>query len=215
LGGTLTNFTTIKASIDRMRRIDVQREKGELDFFNKKERANIENEYQRLLEYLEGIREMKEPPAIMFVVDLKKEHIAIAEARRLGIPVVGVADTNADPEAVEYPIPGNDDAIRSIKLFTTLIADAYNEGAKLYEEKIRSSTDKGADAPKEAKTDKRAPKTAEKPAAVGPAVVKMKRKLVAAGTAEDVEISAELEQKPAGAALVEDENSGESIGESN
>lgn len=209
LGGTLTNFTTIKASIDRMRRIDIQREKGELDFFNKKERASIENEYLRLQEYLEGIREMKEPPAIMFVVDLKKEHIAIAEARRLGIPVVGVADTNADPEAVDYPIPGNDDAIRSIKLFTTLIADAYAEGAKHFEEKIRSSTDKGSEAaaPKEAKGEKRSGKAAaEKPAAAGPAVVKMKRKLVAAGTAEDVEISAELEQKPAGAALADDES---------
>ncbi len=198
LGGTLTNFTTIKASIDRLRRIDIQREKGELDFFNKKERAAIENEYTRLLEYLEGIREMKEPPAMMFVVDLKKEHIAIAEARRLRIPVVGIADTNSDPEAVDYPIPGNDDAIRSIKLFTQMVSDSYKEGAKIFEEKLRSSTDKDSDTAKEAKPERRPGRgDGTKAAGPGPAVVKMsKRKLVAAGTAEDVEISAELEQKP-------------------
>ncbi len=210
LGGMMTNFETIKASIDRLRKIDQMREKGELEFFTKKERAGIEKEYIRLSEYLNGIRDMKEAPSVMFVVDLPKEHIAVAEAKRLGIPVVAIADTNSDPELVEYPIPGNDDAIRSIKLFTNLVADAYIEGAKEYESKLRASTDKASDVAKEAaevataaKEDKRRPgargaKPADKKP-VGPTVVKAskQRKLVAAGTAELVEIQAELENPDA------------------
>ncbi|PIS11885.1 MAG: 30S ribosomal protein S2 [Bdellovibrio sp. CG10_big_fil_rev_8_21_14_0_10_47_8] len=209
LGGMLTNFETIKASIDRLRRIDQQKEKGEFDFYTKKERAGLEKEYVRLSEYLNGIREMKSAPAAMFVVDLPKEHIAVAEAKRLGIPVIAIADTNSDPEAIEYPIPGNDDAIRSIKLFANLVADAYLEGAKEYEQKLRSNTDKGSDlemekaaAEKEAPPEKRG-RTKGRPAAPevkkpeGPSVIKVarQRKLVAAGMAEVVEIQAELENK--------------------
>jgi small subunit ribosomal protein S2 len=164
----------------------------------------------KLTEYLNGIREMKDMPQAMFVVDLPKEHIAVAEARRLGIPVVAIADTNSDPELIEYPIPGNDDAIRSIKLFANLVSDAYLEGKVLYEQRLRSETDKASDTAKEEKTtQEEAPKRrgqrpggrgapeakveAKKPA--GPTVVKATkaRKLVAAGTAEDVEIQAELE----------------------
>lgn len=194
LGGTLTNFQTIKSSIDRLKRIDQMREKGEFEFFPKKERAQIEKEYIKLNEYLEGIREMKEPPSIMFVVDLIKEHIAVAEARRLGIPVVGIADTNADPETIDYPIPGNDDAIRSIKLFANLVAEAYLEGAKMWQESVRSMGDK-AEAVVEKREEKVAPTGKHAAAAAGPAVVKVSkgRKLVAAGTAEDVEIAMELE----------------------
>lgn len=200
LGGMMTNFSTIKASIDRLHKIDQMREKGELEFFSKKERARIEKEYQRLVEYLEGIREMKESPAAMFVVDLNKEHIAVAEARRLGIPVVGIADTNVDPDAIEYPIPGNDDAIRSIKLFANLVAEAYLEGAQAYEQKLRSSTDKASDLEKEKeaaseeKRPSRAAAAADKKG--GPAVVKATktRKLVAAGLADEVEIAQELEE---------------------
>jgi small subunit ribosomal protein S2 len=208
LGGMMTNFSTIKASIDRLRKIDQMREKGELEFFSKKERARIEKEYTRLVEYLEGIREMKESPSVMFVVDLNKEHIAVAEARRLGIPVVGIADTNVDPELIDYPIPGNDDAIRSIKLFANLVADAYLEGAQAWEQKIRTQTDKQSDvekekaaAPAEAPARRgRGPAAAaaasadKKPA--GPTIVKATktRKLVAAGLADDVEIAQELEE---------------------
>ena len=112
LGGMMTNFTTIKQSIDRLRKVEQMKEKGELDFFTKKERIKIEKEYLRLSEFLDGIKEMKDAPAAMFVVDLPKEHIAVAEAKRLGIPVVAIADTNSDPEIIDYPIPGNDDAIR-------------------------------------------------------------------------------------------------------
>lgn len=209
LGGMLTNFETIKASIDRLKKIDQMREKNELDFFTKKERARIEKEYLRLSEFLDGIKDMKDTPAAMFVVDLMKEHIAVAEAKRLGIPVVGIADTNSDPEMIQYPIPGNDDAIRSIKLFTTLVADAYLEGAKEYEQKLRTMTDKESDKDKEtekapvaAREDRRPrSKGPQRPAEAkksdaGPSVVKVTkaRKLVAAGMAEKLEIEAELEQ---------------------
>ncbi|MES2855453.1 MAG: 30S ribosomal protein S2 [Bdellovibrionota bacterium] len=213
LGGMMTNFATIKASIDRLRRIDGMREKGELEFFSKKERAKIEKEYTRLVDYLEGIREMKDAPSAMFVVDLNKEHIAVLEANRLGIPVVGIADTNVDPESIQYPIPGNDDAIRSIKLFANLVADAYLEGAQVYEQKRRADSDKQSDLAKEkeamaasepasARADRRPGRGgADKAAAAGapktgPSVVKAAktRKLVAAGMADEVEIQQELEE---------------------
>ncbi len=210
LGGTLTNFETIKTSIDRLKKIDQMREKGELEFYSKKERASIEKESLRLKEYLDGIREMKETPGAMFVVDLNKEHIAVAEARRLGIPVVGIADSNTDPEKIGFPIPGNDDAIRSIKLFSNLVAEAFLEGAKEYEQKLRTQTDKASDVAKEEKQDKQQekqdkdarpkrrgdrPGNKEQAKPAGPAVVKVakKRKLVAAGLAEVVEIEAELD----------------------
>ncbi len=205
VGGMLTNFETIKASIARLRKIDQMKEKGELDFYTKKERASIDKDYLRLSEYLGGIRDMKTAPAAMFVVDLPKEHIAVAEAKRMGIPVIAIADSNSDPESIDFPIPGNDDAIRSIKLFTNLIADSYIEGAKEYEQKLRTQTDKGSDLAKEkeasakdttAEKKGRAPKgrTAETQKA-GPEVIKAtkQRKLVAAGMAEVVEIQAELE----------------------
>lgn len=203
LGGMLTNFQTIKSSIDRLKKIDQMREKGELEYFSKKERARMEKEYVRLNEYLDGIREMKEPPTCMFVVDLNKEHIAVAEAKKIGIPVVGIADTNVDPEAIDYPIPGNDDAIRSIKLFANLVAEAFIEGSKRYTEKIRASGGEKKEARAE-RTEERAARPARATEAVaaapaGPAVVKKVskgRKLVAAGTAEDVEIQMELEQAP-------------------
>jgi len=216
LGGMMTNFETIKSSIGRLRKIDTMKEKGEFNYLTKKERAKMEKEYLRLSEFLNGIREMKEMPSAMFVVDLPKEHIAVAEAKRLGMPVVAIADTNSDPEAIEYPIPGNDDAIRSIKLFANLIADAYLEGAKIWEQNIRTMTDKQSDVAKDEKPaskDDAAPKkraggrptpaagkeaTAPVAKKAGPTVIKATkapRKLVAAGTAEEVEIQAELENQ--------------------
>jgi small subunit ribosomal protein S2 len=212
LGGTLTNFQTIKSSIDRLKKIDQMREKGELEYFSKKERARMEKEYLRLSEYLDGIRDMKDAPTCMFVVDLNKEHIAVAEAKRLGIAVVGIADTNVDPEIIDFPIPGNDDAIRSIKLFANLVADAFLEGSKQWQEKVRASGGEMDEKPsmerEQAPSRDRdrggrggrgrpAPTPAADAApAAGPAVVKINkanRKLVAAGTAEDVEIAMELD----------------------
>jgi small subunit ribosomal protein S2 len=209
LGGTLTNFVTLKASIDRMKKIDQMREKGELEFFSKKERSGMEKEYVRLDEYLSGIRDMKEAPQVLFVVDINKEHIAVLEAKKLGIKVVGLCDTNSDPNLIDYPIPANDDAIRSIKLFSELVADAYLAGAKKYESSIRAQTDKKSDVEKDAKEQK-ASRPASRPTArttpvptatkpAGPVVVKAStgRKLVAAGTADDIEIQAEVEQEVA------------------
>ncbi len=211
LGGSLTNFQTIKNSIDRLKKIEQMKEKGQYEYLTKKERAKIDKEAQRLLDYLEGIREMKEPPQAMFVVDIVKEHIAVAEARRLRIPVIAVVDTNADPSLVDYPIPGNDDAIRSLKLFSNLIADSFMEGAQEWEHKLRTQSDKRIDLAdqKEAPVREKPSKEAKPEAnATGPAVVRATkmRKLVAAGLADEVEIAMELEQQEGSPA--EEEESG-------
>ena len=192
LGGMLTNFSTIKNSIERMRKIEKMRENGEFQLFSKKERSRIDKEYQRLVDYLEGIREMKDTPSCMFVVDAVREHIAVKEAKKLRIPVVGLADTNCNPEDIDYPIPGNDDAIKSIKLFCDMVSKAYKEGADKWERELKEQLAKEKE---EAKTEK--PKTDSKEdARGGPAIIKMtKRKLVAAGTAEIVEIEQEVEKK--------------------
>lgn len=206
LGGMLTNFQTIKTSIDRLKRIDQMREKGELEFLSKKERARVEKEYTRLMEYLDGIRDMKDSPSCMFVVDLNKEHIAVAEARRLGIAVVGIADTNSDPETIDYPIPGNDDAIRSIKLFANMVAESFLDGAKQWTDKVRSQTDKQVErVEREEKPAFKAPA----PVGGGPSVVKVSkgRKLVAAGTAEDVEIAMELDSSDVVPEVADEEGS--------
>ncbi len=132
LGGTLTNFKTIKQGIDRLKSIEKMAEDGTYDRLPKKEVANLEREREKLEKNLGGIKDMSRLPAAMFVVDPKKEHIAIHEATRLGIPVLGVVDTNCDPDGIDFVIPGNDDAIRSIKLFSSKIADAAIEGAARY-----------------------------------------------------------------------------------
>ncbi|MDZ4678240.1 MAG: 30S ribosomal protein S2, partial [Oligoflexia bacterium] len=198
LGGTLTNFDTVKQGINRLRKLEQMKEKDDYSAYAKKEVIGFEKERLKLTNVLEGIKEMKEVPSALFIVDLKKEHIAVLEARKLGIPVIGMADTNCDPELIDYPIPSNDDAIRAIKLFTNMIADAYNEGAVNWEQKIRAMTDKQADVAREMKekqigdkktaADAKAATPAKAPTPVaGPAVVKRakKRTLVAAGTAED------------------------------
>jgi small subunit ribosomal protein S2 len=129
LGGTLTNFKTIKAGIDRLKTIEKMAEDGTFDRLPKKEVASLTNEQQKLQKNLGGIKEMTRLPGALFIIDPKKEHIAIHEARRLGIPIIGLVDTNCDPEGIEYIIPGNDDAIRSIRLFAGKVADACIEGA--------------------------------------------------------------------------------------
>ena len=128
LGGMLTNFKTIQERIARMRKIEAMEENGEFDLLPKKEVVKLKLEYEKLLKNLGGIKEMKKLPGALFVVDPRKEHIAIAEARTLHIPIVAIIDTNCDPEEVDYPIPGNDDAIRAVKLIASKIADAVLEG---------------------------------------------------------------------------------------
>jgi small subunit ribosomal protein S2 len=128
LGGTLTNFTTIRKSITRLNKLEEMRETGEHERLPKKEVLELERERQRLEKALIGIRTMDHLPSAVFVIDPKKERIAVAEARRLGIPTVAVVDTNCDPTEIDYPIPGNDDAIRAVRLISARIADAVSEG---------------------------------------------------------------------------------------
>jgi small subunit ribosomal protein S2 len=128
LGGMLTNFETIKKRIERLKQIKKMEEDGVFELLPKKEVQNLKNEVEKLEKYLGGIKEMKQIPACMFVVDPKKEKIAIAEAHKLNIPVVAIVDTNCDPDEVDYPIPGNDDAIRAVKLIASTITNAILEG---------------------------------------------------------------------------------------
>ena len=128
LGGMLTNYQTIKKSIQRLRDIEEMAEDGTFDLLPKKEVSQLELELEKLEKFLGGIKDMPKLPDIMYVVDPKKEYIAVNEARKLGIPVVGICDTNADPDEIDFPIPGNDDAIRAVKLITGAMADAVIEG---------------------------------------------------------------------------------------
>lgn len=126
LGGTLTNFRTIRKRINRLEEIERMEKEGIFERLPKKEVIKLQKEYEKLNELLCGIRDMHKLPAAMFVVDPMKEEIAVREARKLGIPVFGIVDTNCDPDMVDYPIPGNDDAIRSVKLITAIMANAIN-----------------------------------------------------------------------------------------
>jgi small subunit ribosomal protein S2 len=128
LGGTLTNFQTVRKSVNRLRQIEEIEAKGEMARLTKKEAMKLQRERQKLDHALAGIKGMDRLPGAIFVIDTKKERIAVREARRLRIPVVAVVDTNCDPEEVDYPIPGNDDAIRAIRLMTGRMADAIAEG---------------------------------------------------------------------------------------
>ncbi|MCZ7626018.1 MAG: 30S ribosomal protein S2 [Candidatus Methylomirabilota bacterium] len=128
LGGTLTNFQTIRKSVSRLRHIDEMEAKGDWERLTKKEVAKLQREREKLEYALGGIKGMERLPGAIFVIDTKKERIAVSEARRLGIPIVAVVDTNCDPDEVDYPIPGNDDAIRAIRLMASRMADVIQEG---------------------------------------------------------------------------------------
>lgn len=130
LGGTMTNFRTIKQGLDRLRTLERMKEDGTYDQFVKKEVVKMEKERERLEKYLGGLKGMTNVPQVMFVIDPHQEFIAISEARKLGVAVVAITDTNCDPDLVDYVIPGNDDAIRSIKLITSRVADACVEGVQ-------------------------------------------------------------------------------------
>jgi small subunit ribosomal protein S2 len=133
LGGLLTNFTTIQRSIARLRDLEAMATDGRYEFMPKKEIARAEKEKRKLQRNLEGIRNMGRLPDALFVVDTRKEKIAVDEARKLKIPVIGIVDTNCDPDEVDFVIPGNDDALRSIRLFASRVADAVIEGRGLRE----------------------------------------------------------------------------------
>jgi small subunit ribosomal protein S2 len=135
LGGTLTNFKTVKGSLDRMRAIEKMAEDGTFDRLTKKEVLELTRELGKLEKSLGGIKSMTKLPGAVFIIDPSKEHIAVSEARKLEIPIIAVADTNCDPDKIDYVIPGNDDAIRAIRLFAGKIADAAVLGSKLHRER--------------------------------------------------------------------------------
>lgn len=140
LGGTLTNFRTIKGSIDRLRTIERMLTDGTADNLTKKEVLRLHREREKLEANLGGIKNMEHLPGAVFIIDTLKEHIAVAEAQKLGIKIIAVLDTNADPDGIDFPIPGNDDAIRSIELFTSKIADAVIEGKMRHDERYSGRT---------------------------------------------------------------------------
>jgi len=131
LGGMLTNFKTIRSSIKRLKDLDAMVADGTMDKLAKKEVSRLTRERERLQFAFAGIKEMPGLPSLVFIIDTKKEKIAVAEANRLGIPIVGVVDTNCDPTVIDFPVPGNDDALRAIKLFTGLVADTVLESRSM------------------------------------------------------------------------------------
>ena len=137
LGGMLTNFQTIKRSIDRLKKLEAMKNEEIYNLLPKKEILELEKERVKLERTLGGIKNMDRLPGAIFVVDPKKEKIAVNEARKIGIPSIGVVDTNCNPEEVDYLIPGNDDAIRAIRLISSKIADAVNEGRQIYEKQMQ------------------------------------------------------------------------------
>ncbi len=144
LGGMLTNYATIARSIDKLKAFEAMKEDGSLKRFPKKEVLVMEKRAAKLERALGGIKNMGRLPDIIFVVDPRKEDIAVHEARKMGIPLVAIVDSNCDPTIIDYPIPGNDDAIRAIRLLTSRIADACQEGARLREERLQGMMDKEA-----------------------------------------------------------------------
>ena len=161
LGGTLTNFKTIKSRIDRLNRLNQMEIVGEFELLPKKEVIGLKAERDQLEKNLGGIKNMRDLPGALFVVDLKKEEIAVKEARLLNIPIVGVVDTNCDPDLVDYVIPGNDDAIRAIKLFASLMADAVIEAKQGVDAVAAAHAEANAEAAEEEKPEAVAEEKAE------------------------------------------------------
>jgi small subunit ribosomal protein S2 len=151
LGGTLTNFATIRQSIDRLRKLEeMENDPKIIEALTKKEMLGLKREKAKLEQSLGGIKAMRKLPDAIFVIDPKQEEIAVKEARKLGIPVIAVIDTNCDPDMVDYKVPGNDDAIRAIRLFCSAIAEAIGEGKTIYEQSLVKSKDEAKAAPEPA-----------------------------------------------------------------
>lgn len=163
LGGTLTNFHTIRKSIEKLKRLERLEESPEFKGLTKKELIKLMKKREKLRRNLGGIRDMEELPGAIFIVDPKREEIAVREARKVGIPIVAIVDTNCDPDLIDYVIPGNDDAIRAVRLFSSKIADAVLEGKRLQEERLQRELE--GQLPEESKEE------AEPPQQEGPEVV--------------------------------------------
>ena len=170
LGGTLTNFRTVKQSVDRLRNIDRMFTDGTTEALTKKETLRLFRERDKLESNLGGIKSMQHLPGVIFIVDTNKEHIAVAEAKKLGIKIIGIVDTNSDPDGIDFPIPGNDDAIRAIELFASRVADAAIAGKRQHNERFSGSqndqtpTDAGEDLAPVFTSDEGGPEVAVKPA---------------------------------------------------
>ncbi|MFH0843902.1 MAG: 30S ribosomal protein S2 [Pseudomonadota bacterium] len=174
LGGTLTNFQTIRKSVAHLKELDSMKKDGSIHRYTKKEILKMEKELIKLERNLGGIKDMDELPGAVFIVDPKKENIAIKEAKKLGIPVAAIADTNCDPDEIDYIIPGNDDAIRAVRLICARIADACIEGHNLAEEKLRAEAELIQDQePKPDQLEKAAPTEGAKK---GPEVIFVSKK---------------------------------------
>ena len=170
LGGMLTNFKTMRTRIDRLAQLRKMQEDGTFDMLPKKEVIKLTNEINKLEKYLGGVKDMKKLPGALFIVDPRKERNAISEARKLGIPIVAIVDTNCDPDEIDYVIPGNDDAIRAIKLISQTMANAVMEGrqgddADLPQETAAAPAPQAAPAAQEPPTAEAAPAPTEAPAA--------------------------------------------------
>ena len=163
LGGTLTNFHTVKGSIERLHNIEKMSTDGTFERMTKKEVIGLTREREKLEKALGGIKEMGELPGAVFIVDVVKEHIAVSEARKLEIPIVAVVDTNCDPDLIDYAIPGNDDAIRSIKLFTSKVAEACIVGQQLSRERATQARAQGNDGEAARRPPSASPRAAKAP----------------------------------------------------
>jgi small subunit ribosomal protein S2 len=161
LGGALTNFTTVQSCLGQLEKIQQKKDTGLIDDLPKKEQAAMEKEYTRLMKNLGGLRTLRDRPGALFIIDPSKEHIAVAEAACLGIPIVAITDTNCDPDPIDYIVPGNDDAVKSIKLFSTAVADAVLDGLKVVEERARSF---GQNSPSDAASAQSSPAYPQTPA---------------------------------------------------
>ncbi len=190
LGGTLTNFSTIRKSIDRLKNIEKWETDGTFQKLPKKEVSNLLKEKEKLLNTLGGIKEMTKLPGVLFLVDATKEDIARKEANKLRIPIVVLADTNCDPDGIDFLVPGNDDAIKSIHLFTSKIADACLEGTKKYEEKMKEIKAREKDKKVEDKTEK--PRKSSFDVEV---IKKRKRTAIPIQVAKEIEEEESIEQE--------------------
>ena len=189
LGGMLTNFQTIKNNINRFHFLNSIENDGTLENYPKKEQAKMIKEREKLEFAIGGISNMKRLPSAIFIIDPKNESIAVKEGKRLGIPIVAVVDTNCDPDDIDYVIPGNDDAIRSIRLFASRVADACIEGRQIYEEKMQAQAD-GDEAKDSDMGDQKVAIEVVSDGTDGPVVEKIKRKTA---PAEPVEETTETE----------------------
>lgn len=147
LGGMLTNFNTIRKRVNRLIELEKMEEEGTFEVLPKKEVIKLRHEYDKLNKFLSGVRNMRKLPDALFIVDPRKEKIAVAEARKLGIPIVAIVDTNCDPDEIDYIIPGNDDAIRAVKLLSGRLADAVLEGLEGRQDHVVIEDDQTEDAP--------------------------------------------------------------------